>query len=133
MSTFSTEQLHSRNLRFGRARVETRRIPVSQLGLAHVGRTRSSGVAPDAGAEVQKMGRQAKDLQESPRRRRGGGGAWRAYISSKFSGQKLSQEKLQQAAVEYAALTEEERASLREIGHAGLAAGTHEEQASRRP
>eukprot|EP00971_Amphidinium_carterae_P333516 6468300-Amphidinium_carterae.4 len=118
LTTYSSERLHSKNLRRARSRVETNRIPLAQLALAHVGISESAAQCSSSSQQSKPRGRPRKDKHES--KQRGGGGAWRAYLHYHMTGQKASGSSWQDASTSYHSLDSTEFAFFRELGHAGL-------------
>eukprot|EP00971_Amphidinium_carterae_P197923 3928156-Amphidinium_carterae.1 len=128
LTTFSTERLHSRNLRQSRKRVETWRCPLPQLALPHIarcGNTASLTSGTDCKKD-NKRGRPRKvHCDEEKPCKKGGGGAWRAFISHKFSGQKMTPNLLHMAGQEYRALSADEKAYFQTVGRAGTTKGKY--------
>ena len=134
-STFTTERLHSKNLRRTKMRVAVRRADIQDIGLAHVGYC-----GPAFGNEIDMMAAQPskrgrpkkgslgkESLEDSttaelvPKALKiaGGGGAFRAYLHHQIGGQRWTAPMMRDLAARYRALGEEERAKYREIGEAG--------------
>eukprot|EP00971_Amphidinium_carterae_P350212 6491436-Amphidinium_carterae.2 len=120
LTTYSSERLHSKNLRRARSRVETNRIPLSQLALAHVGISDSLAQCSSSSKKTRARGRPRKEQNESQFGHHGGGGAWRAYLHYHMSGQKASGAAWQDASASYHAMDDVEFAFFRELGRAGL-------------
>ena len=121
---YSVERLHSRNLRRARARANTHYASVEHLAVSHMGFAAPTWCGP---LSTEKEPSQEKDdvcvASSSQRVRRvAGGGAWRAYISAKMSGMKLTSEALKVLARSYQALTREEKAFYVKVGQSGLLA-----------
>ena len=116
-STYSTERLHSCNLRRAKSRL-THAPDIQHLGLGHMG---SSGppwlpslleTAPSA----RPRGRPRKNKVA---KRRGGGGAWRAFCHMQMGGQSFSKETVQALAEAYHKLSPEQKQIYVEMGKAG--------------
>eukprot|EP00435_Cladocopium_sp_Y103_P019218 s658_g4.t1 len=58
-----------------------------------------------------------QEPESNPGKSKGGGGAWRAFCSDRFSGIKFTRENLRLAKREFAALTPEEYEHYKEVGH----------------
>ena len=85
-TTFSTERLHSRSGRRVKSRVMTHRLSVKDVALAHSGSTAPPWVREVATQckEVQPF--KTAERQGAPaKKKRGGGGSWRAFISHNAS------------------------------------------------
>lgn len=67
-----------------------------------------------------------QEPEANPGKSKGGGGAWRAFCSDRFSGIKFSRENLRAASREFKALTPEEHAHYKEVGHLMTLQAKHE-------
>ena len=130
-TTYTTERLHSKNLRRARDK-QLRRPDIHYLGLSHMGWSAPTSCPKNnKAAEAQPANpqggrpRKKKDADEqvggadraTARSKGGGGGAWRAFLHQQhlpFKGRQV-----QVLAAAYAALSDEEKAWYREIGQQG--------------
>ena len=127
-TTFSTERLHSQNLRRVMARSCTHRPDVGHLGLSHFGCSKPVWLVEIAVPEVtkNKRGRPPKQVADQPDdnvpkpKQRRGGGAWRAYLTINAKGQKLNATLLNLLSVQYQGLDQEAKERYKRLGHAGL-------------
>ena len=134
-STFSTERLHSKNLRQAKSRTQTHTVNIKDLGLPHVGLCGASFAVSELTAEQhvaitgkKKIGRPKKrPLPEAAdgagpvkRTNPGAGGAWRAFLHQRLAGRQFTPELVTAAQQSYHALTAEERAYYVRLGRAGL-------------
>ena len=131
-TTYSTERLHSKNLRRSRDK-QLRRADVHFLGLSHMGWSAPTickrddvSVIPHAKKKEKKVVEpeiaddNANPAEKASRRHGGGGGAWRAFLHRqglqfKGQGQNLS--------AAYASLSDQEKAWYKEVGHQGAGFG----------
>ena len=92
LNTSSTERLHSVNGRAARSRVETHSIDIAHLGLQHMAFAGPSYLRKHKSADKLQVGRRTgrpnkrkfdnvADAGDHKKKRRGGGGAWRAFVS----------------------------------------------------
>ena len=120
-TTFSTERLHSRNLSRAKQR-QSRKADVQYLGLSHMGFSAPSSCRHSApSAQVtsgNRPGRPRKKDKADPQRR-GGGGAWRAYVSAHLGGRYLKGEVATELSAGYRALTQEQKAHYQLLGQLG--------------
>eukprot|EP00971_Amphidinium_carterae_P334735 6470178-Amphidinium_carterae.2 len=134
-STYTTERLHSRNLRRAKSRTMTQRIDMKDLALPHVAHAGppfchvlDEQMQRKSKEPEKKRGRPSKrkhveseaDENVASKRRRGGGGAWRAFQQLQFQGRKFSAELIRELSEKYRALSAEERLYYEEVGRAGL-------------
>ena len=131
-STYSTERLHSVNLRRSKTRVHVKRMSVAEVAKKHAAAGCFPWLLPKLlwspkSVCLRKRGRpkkkkQPQDQGAQPRkaRRTGSGGAWRAFQHCRFAGRKFEPEELRQAAQEYRALSEDQLAHYRRLGSLGL-------------
>ena len=134
-TTYGTERAHSRNTRLMRNRVHTKPIDLHTIAMSHTGRAGPRWLLEDAKAKLIKKGkgrgRPKKRQAEAPlagqpaRRRRGGGGPWRAFLHVRFPKQQFTREGLRAAKAEYAHLTPRERSFYDELGQQGPLACVH--------
>ena len=94
-TTFSTERLHSKNLNRAKQR-QTRKADLHYLSLAHMGFSSPTATLespPSTRISTGRgPGRPRKDRPE--KQKRGGGGAWRAYISLNFQMREVEQSRI---------------------------------------
>ena len=124
-ATFSTERLHSSNLRRARSRL-THAADISHLALSHMGFAGPPWLEPQMPQSAQstrKRGRPKKKVQEEEGRakvkRTGGGGAWRAFCHVSLGGQKFTATALKDVSRRYRALTAEQKQEYEQLGRAG--------------
>ena len=129
-TTFSTERLHSKNLRRCRARL-THQPDVKHLGLSH------ADSACLAWAQIQNPSQTQSDdskgrgrprkhsdkATDKPSTRKGAGGPWRAFVHSRLGGRPFSGPDIQALAVAYHNLSPVEREHFNQLGEAGLSHG----------
>eukprot|EP00971_Amphidinium_carterae_P149858 2970914-Amphidinium_carterae.3 len=123
-TTYSTERLHSRNLRRAKHRVHTHSLDVKAVSVCHMGLAAPSWVtlALKRQQREQRRLRRASTLQRKRKpqgARRGGGGAFRAYLHHHLQGRKWTAEDMRIAGASYRALPAEEVQRWKEIGIAG--------------
>eukprot|EP00971_Amphidinium_carterae_P337692 6474619-Amphidinium_carterae.4 len=133
-STFTTESLHSKNLRRTISRNLTHKPDIGHVALAHAAIAGPSWTRQgSAGYRSQRRSgrpRKAKLLEESgneqehaavpqKRQRTGGGGAWRAFLHSRLTGTKMTPDRLRKLSAEYAGLSDDERSHFAEMGLQG--------------
>ena len=83
VTTFSTERLHSKNSRRILSRRQTHQLSLHHLGIFHTGSGTPSPFMPLLPAPVQAVpGFRVGDNRRvrKPKRKRGGGGPWRAFV-----------------------------------------------------
>ena len=120
-TTYTTERLHSRNLKTSRGRL-THRASVSHLALSHMGESLPSDVVVSkelrdrAGPEPQKQDQKVAGVRKKVKR---GGGAYRAFLSQHASGKQLSKDLIKELTGQYRSLTEEAKSRYKEIGRRG--------------
>ena len=128
-STFSTERLHSVNLRQCKTRAHVKRMSAETVALKH------GAVAtlpwlhrhvlkklPLEGSKKAKRGRPKIEREaegSAKKRRTGAGGAWRAFVHVRCAGQNFSQASLLEWSAEYRQLTPEQKAYFIELGKQG--------------
>ena len=148
--TFTTERLHSKNIRRTRQRVSTQRADLTFMGLNHAGYAgppwlRASRLHVTAKKNKKKRGRPVKkdDLEKLKTRKRrrmgeaasdsvqtgenflqtaGGGGAWRSFLHSKMKG-RWSAAQMAAWKAEYNAITGDEKAFHKQLGAQGASPG----------
>ena len=121
--TYTTERLHSCNLRRTQTRVSNKAC-LQHVALSHMGRvapkwsTVSSKVVRIPG---RRPGRPAKVKNEKVRKgKAGGGGAWRAFCSARMSGGKVrGADGMKALAEEYKQLSGDDKAHFLQMGSAG--------------
>eukprot|EP00971_Amphidinium_carterae_P073614 1455615-Amphidinium_carterae.5 len=133
-STFTTEALHSKNLRRALARNLTYKPDLGHLALTHAASACPSWTREgvDSFHSQRRRGRPTKP--EAPkdsaidnndatvphkRQRTGGGGAWRAFLHSRLAGTKMTADRLRDMSTEYAGLSVAERSHFTEMGRQG--------------
>ena len=129
-TTFSTERLHAKNTRQIASRVMTSKLSVHQAAIFHAG-----SATPEVAVDIQqasagqgnkrKTGTQTQE--QAPKKRRGGGGAWRAFThqmhrTGEFRGGKGSW-KGKRLSDMYRALSAEQKQALQTLGQ--LATASH--------
>ena len=126
-TTFTTERLHSKNLKTSLSR-QTHRVDVDHLALGHACWAAPSWCHFEVPSEQQirkPRGRPPKrpvDIDEQEvvkKKRRGGGGAFRAFLHMELKGRSFKPDVMQEMKSRYAALTPEQRARYIELGQAG--------------
>ena len=126
LTTYSTERLHSCNLRRAKARAMTHTADLPHLALQHMA-TSSPPWRPTPEQSKSKnnakrgRGRPPKhaDAHGKTKTKRGGGGTWRAFVLTRLGSQKFSAQIMRQLSVEYRALQPEERVRFSRLGRAG--------------
>ena len=120
-TTYSTERLHSKNARASSRRIQTHTADIATIALPHM-----SYAGPSWTAEGRELKRKRKrpnmpDREEAqPRKkRRGGGGAWRAFTHYHLQGRRFSGQDMQHLKRLYGALSVEEKARWEGVGRAG--------------
>ena len=135
-TTFSTERAHSKNSRRARMRVQTHAMQAYTLALPHAAGATPRWLHPQYVSDLKrvaaKRGRPSKRTLEQagdggaadndgPRRRSGGGGAWRAFLKHRLAGRQLpkSVDGMEALVNEYRNLGEHDRRMFKHIGTAG--------------
>ena len=128
-TTYSTERLHSRNLRRAKGRASTQRINIKDLALPHVAfagprychkSVQSSRSSNRPGRPKRKSADPDPQLHRpSKKKRTGGGGAWRAYVHLNLGGRQITPAVSMELGAGYRNLTQEQRQHYEDIGRAG--------------
>eukprot|EP00971_Amphidinium_carterae_P200700 3982638-Amphidinium_carterae.1 len=125
--THTTERLHSRNLRVSKSRVCTHRANIPHLAINHCGFAFPPWLEPecnkagDTSSSTRKRGRPTSDSKEV-KARRGGGGAWRAFLAVQLAGQRMTGERVKEVKETFDALSPEMREHWQSVGRAGMSA-----------
>eukprot|EP00971_Amphidinium_carterae_P352314 6492542-Amphidinium_carterae.1 len=127
-SIYTTERLHSGNLRWKKARSSTHQPDVAHLALGHMAHAypKWSGIRPAGKNESQRKSSAiagptaAEATGELQKKRRGGGGAWRAYVQHQTQGVHIATEDFVRLRSGYRQLTAEQREWYKEYGKAGF-------------
>ena len=123
--TYNTERVHSKNLRRARKRVSVTIPDVKHIALSHMHAAGEQCFRPSVAApnpqNPRKRGRPAKSGTGQPqaKKRRGGGGAWRAFQHSVGGSRRFTAEPVKELARAYRALTPDELALYADVGRAG--------------
>ena len=124
-STYSTERLHSRNLRRAKSRAVTHHISVADLALPHLAYSGPTFLHDIVNEPVQDRHSRKRthppgeDKPSNKKLRTGGGGAWRAFIHHRLGGRKLTGPLVQALRDDYHTLTINEKRYYNELGMAG--------------
>ena len=126
LTTYGTECLHSSNLRRAKSRTMTHSPDLPHL--QHMA-TASPPWALEPqeikDKNVAKRGRgrppkvQHPDQGTREKKRRGGGGSWRAFVLTRLGSQKFTAESIRRLSLEYRALPQQEKDTLSQLGRAG--------------
>ena len=125
-TTYSTERIHSKNLRRAKSRALTHRIHVQDASLPHMAFSGPAFIKKETPQLPSKpRGRPRKragdDAEESrPSKQRRPGGAWRAFLNKELGGRQFNQQILDELKNKYRSLSPETKARFIEIGRAGL-------------
>ena len=126
MNTYQGERLHSRNQRRSkRAQVPT--MMLSDVALSHMGFSGLEPFAPEPTRGPRKRRGRPPKQEEGPcaenenvrKQAKGGGGAWRSFLSQRLGGLQFSGEAITQLAQEFRDLAPEQRGVFEEIGRQG--------------
>ena len=126
-TTYSTERLHSKNLRTKLGR-QTHAPDIEHLALSHAGWAAPSWCefhAPSISRPDKPRGRPRKRPRDAvekggkQKRRRGGGGPFRAFLHMELKGRSFKADVMQEMKAKYAALTPQQRQRYIELGQAG--------------
>eukprot|EP00971_Amphidinium_carterae_P212144 4209867-Amphidinium_carterae.1 len=140
-TTYTTERLHSRNFRRAKSRTMTQKIDLNDLALPHLAHAgphfsheilhkQSKDKEQNNQKASKKYGRPCKrkapectddgaGVAEPPTRKRGGGGAWRAFQQLQLQGQKFTGPIVKELSEKYKHLSDEEKLHYKEVGRAG--------------
>ena len=128
LTTYSTERLHSKNLRRSKARVIAKRATLHHLALAHAGWSGPEMLWPEEEGH-HRNNRPGRPRKHDPRssaeegadktKIRGGGGPWRAFVHLNLGGRPMEPQVLKLLAAQYRALRPHEFAYYQQIGEAG--------------
>ena len=122
-STYTTERLHSRNLKRTMARKSTHPADLAHLGLTHISYAGPMHRTPAVGKQARKEPHRPLGRPKKHKKRRrgssGGGGAWRAYCHYHLQGQPLTASLMRSLAADYHALSLEQRQWYSDLGKAG--------------
>ena len=132
-STYSTERLHSVNLRRSKTRVHARRMSAAEIAkkhasaaaptwlLKHVLEPSQPKVAGKRGRPCEtKHDEQAQDQPVAKKKRPGAGGAFRAFMHVNARNQRLSRELCADLAEQYRQLSPQQKDYYVRLGQAGL-------------
>ena len=123
-TTFTTERLHSKNLLRAKLRL-SKRPDLHYLSLTHMGFSVPNSCLTSLPAPRsltgRRCGRPRKPQEEGDGSAgsRGGGGAWRAFISVNLGGRQLSGPVSAQLSQQYKALSAEQKAYYEQLGDVG--------------
>eukprot|EP00971_Amphidinium_carterae_P347973 6490252-Amphidinium_carterae.3 len=121
LTTYSTERIHSSSLRAVLGRALTHRPSVSHLGLSHMAwaAPRVADVLEPVDTEivVRQIGRPRKQLPAKTTR---SGGAYKAFMSERAAGQKLTPELIRELTAKYHSLDADEKQHYQRVGVLGF-------------
>ena len=134
-SIFTTERLHSKNLRRAKGRSNTHYPDVKFLGLSHMASAHPIWCCPskhDDGNSKPTGSQKKTHVIPKPKLRAapGGGGPWRAFCSRHMSGRQMTAAALKSLGAAYKRLTPEEKQFYIDVGEAGLGAPTVQKEGS---
>ena len=125
-TTFHTERLHARNLRRAKARSMTKKVQVGDVALPHTafqepGFARENVVQDTVPRKIGRPRKRAASPQRAVdvKRRRAGGGAWRAFLNHQLGGRKFDASLVHELQMQYRQLSPTSRRHYESVGRAG--------------